>query len=44
MSDTREINENESICLDIIETQLEEDITSWEIIKTENNVKQEHLT
>ena len=36
MSDTREINENESICLDIIETQLEEDITSWEIIKTEN--------
>ena len=32
----REINDNEKDCLDFIEEQLNEDITNYEIIKTEN--------
>ena len=32
----REINDNENTCLDMIEETLETDITSYELIKTEN--------
>ena len=32
----RDIDDNESNCLDLIEEQLIEDITNYEIIKTEN--------
>ena len=36
MKKQREINEDEKNCLELIEEQLTEDITNWEIIKTEN--------
>ena len=36
MNNQREIDDNESNCLDLIEETLIEDITNYEIIKTEN--------
>ena len=36
MNKQREIDDNESNCLDLIEETLIEDITNYEIIKTES--------
>ena len=36
MNNQREIDDNESNCLDLIEETLIEDITNYEIIKTED--------